>query len=310
MKTGIGLLVLACLAAGAWAQTDAGPEFEVASVKPAPPPTGNGIRVMMRGGPGSEEPGRLDWNNVSLQNMLTYAFNIKEYQLQGPDWVGSQRFDMVAKLPPNTTREQARLMLQKLLADRFKLTVHHESREHGVYALVVAKGGPKLTESDPNDTSGLAPMMMPGREGGQMRVPAPPPPPGGGRGGPAGGPGRGPGRGGMMMSRPGHLQAKKIGIDGLANFLSNLAGKPVLDQTGLKGIYDFTLDYAVDSIDGGRMMMGGGEGRGEAHPAAASDPAPDLFSAVQQQLGLRMEQKKLPLDNIVVDHIEKVPTEN
>lgn len=319
MRKGIlaGVAITAALATGAWAQTDAAPEFEVASIKPAPPPTGNGIRVMMRGGPGSDDPGRLDWTNVSLRNMLTNAFNIKDYQLQGPDWLNSERFDVTAKIPPNTTREQYRLMLQKLLAERFKMTVHHETKENPVFALVIGKGGPKLKESDPNDTSGFTPMTMRGSDG-MVRTaappPLPPPPPGAGRGG-EGGAGRGaPGRGGMMMMRPGQIQAKKMSMDGLANMLSNIVGKPVIDQTELKGIYDFTLDFAPESAEGGPIVpagalapSAGGEGRG---PTASEPTGLTIYSAVQQILGLKLEPKKLPLDNVIIDHIEKVPTEN
>lgn len=321
MRTRIlaGVALAGFLAAGTCAQTETVPEFDVASIKPAPPPTSNMIRVMMRGGPGSEDPGRVDWSNVSLRQMITNAFNVKDYQVQGPDWLNAERFDVTAKIPPSTTREQYRLMIQKLLADRFKLTVHHESKEHAVFALVVAKGGSKLKESDPNDTSGFAPMALRGGDGVTRMTapPPPPPPPGGGTGrGVDAGPGRGaPGRGGMMMSGIGHLQAKKMGIDGLANMLSNLTGTPVIDQTELKGIYDFTLDYDPASAEG--LMMGGmppppppgggGEGRG---PVASEPSGMTIYSALQQELGLKLESKKLPLDNVIIDHIEKVPTEN
>jgi len=306
----------ALLAAGASAQSEAVPEFEVASIKPAPPPTANMIRVQMHGGPGSDDPGRLDWQNVSLRNMLTNAFNLKEYQLQGPDWLNTERFDVSAKIPANTTREQFRLMLQKLLADRFKMTFHHETKEHAAYALTVAKGGPKLKESDPNDTSGFAPMAMPGRGGDiQMRAaaPPPPPPPGAARGG--GGPGPGgplPGRGGMMRMMPGHFEAKKTTVDGLVNMLSNLTGKPVVDETGLKGIYDFTLDYSPESAEGPTMMAPPPAGGGEVRMPSASEPGSGatIYSAVQQQLGLKLEPKKLPLDHVVIDRMEKIPTEN
>ena len=316
------MILAGCLAAGAYAQTEAAPEFEAVSIKPAPPPTGMGIRVMMRGGPGSDDPGRVDWNNVSLRQMITNAFNMKDYQVQGPDWLNTERFDVVAKVPGDTTREQFRLMIQKMLTERFKMTFHHESKEHAVYALVVAKGGPKLKESDPNDTSGFAPMAMRGGDG-VMRAaappPPPPPPPGGvGRGGPDGGPGRGaPGRGGMMMMGPGRLQAKKMGMEGLANMLSNVTGKPVIDQTELKGIYDFNLEYAPETAEG-PMMMGGipasasGGGGGEGRGPVPMEPGSGLniYAAVQKDLGLRLEPKKLPLDNVFIDHMEKVPSEN
>ncbi len=308
------------VALGAAQQTEAVPEFEAASVKPAPPPTGNGIRVMMRGGPGSDDPGRLDWNNVALKQMITNAFNMKDYQVQGPDWLNTERFDVVAKIPAGTTKEQYRLMVQKLLADRFKMKFHIESKEHAAYALVVAKGGAKLKESDPNDNSGFAPMTRMGADGvarTSAPAPPPPPPPGAGRGGPEGGPGRGaPGRGGMMMMGRGHLQAKKMTVEGFATMLSNLVAKPVIDQTELTGIYDFTLDYAPETAEGGQMMRadgpppgaaGGGEGRGPGLPESSGM---DIYSALQKQLGLRLEAKKVPLDNVIIDHIEKVPAEN
>lgn len=316
----LAIAVLAgSLAGGLLAQTQTGPEFEAASIKPAPPPTANFISVRMRGGPGSDDPGRVDWNNVSLRQMVTAAFNVKDYQVQGPDWLGSQRFDVVAKIPAGTTKEQYRLMIQKLLTDRFKMAFHREQKEHAAYALVVAKGGPKFKESDPNDTSGFAPMMGRGPDGDVRAVappPAPPPPSGGAGRGPDAGPGRGgPGRGGMMMMAPGHLQAKKTGMDGLANMLANLMGKPVIDQTELKGSYDITLDYAPDTAEGLMIPGGppppgggpGGEGRGLMVPDSS---ALSLPAALQKELGLKLEPKKLPLENIVIDSMEKVPSEN
>jgi uncharacterized protein (TIGR03435 family) len=122
----------------------------------------------------------------------------------------------------------------------------------------------------------------------------------------------------MMMMGPGHLEGKKMNVEGLANVLSNLTGKPVIDRTELKGIYDFTLDYAPESAEGPMRMGGGmpppppggtgGEGRGPT----ASEPTFGLTieAALQKELGLKLEPRKLPLDNIIIDHIEKVPTEN
>ena len=306
------ILAAAFFAGFAFAQTDSQLEFEAASIKPAPPPTANFIQVRMRGGPGSDDPGRLDWSNVSLRNMLTNAFNVKDYQLVGPDWLNTERFDVTAKIPEGTTREQYRLMLQKLLADRFKMTFHKDTKEHAAYALVVAKGGPKIKESDPNDTSGFGP--MPGRGGDvQMRAMAPPPPPPGGPRGEAGGRGAGPGggRGGnMMRMMPGHIDAKRMSMEGLAGSLANLTGKPVVDETGLKGMYDFSLDYAPESAEG--MMMMGPPPGGEGHMPSTTDSSSGatIYSAVQQQLGLKLEAKKVPLENVVIDRIEKIPTEN
>ena len=102
---------------------------------------------MMRGGPGSPDPGQITYSNVSLKQVLTNAYGIKSYQVSGPKWLDSERFDIVAKIAMGATKEQFQMMLQNLLAERFKLAVHHETKELPIYALVVGKGGPKLKET-------------------------------------------------------------------------------------------------------------------------------------------------------------------
>jgi uncharacterized protein (TIGR03435 family) len=254
---------------------------------------------------------------------------VKDYQIQGPDWLNSTRFDVAAKVPLKITEEQGRQMIQKLLADRFNLTIHHDSKEHNVFALVVAKGGPKLKESDPNDDS---PMKAPDMNGPGGRImsmsldgpgrgapPPPPPPPGGeGRGGASAG------RGGGMMMSPGHLQAKKSSMTQLVTMLSMQVDRPVVDETKLTGMYDYSLDYAPEpgrGMMGGMGGMGGGTMGGMVGAAAASGPPPSpdggdapsglsLSAALEKQLGLKLEPRKLPMDMIVVDHMEKVPSEN
>jgi hypothetical protein len=153
---GAGLVVFACCAA--LAQT-----FEVASVKPAAPITGNRIMVMMRGGPGTPDPGQITYTNVSLQNVLINAYGVKGFQISGPGWLDSERYDIVAKVPRGATKEQFMGMLQNLLAERFKLTLHREKKDLPMYALVVGKNGPKLKES----VDGPAP-----KEGGPVDGPA------------------------------------------------------------------------------------------------------------------------------------------
>src|ERR1039457_5492305 len=111
------------------------------------------MRVRMSGGPGTPDPGQLTYTNVSLKNILTNAYNVKGYQLSGPKWLDSERFDITAKIPMGATKEQFQLMLQNLLAERFKLTLHHETKELPMYALVVGKGGSKLKESVEDDAA-------------------------------------------------------------------------------------------------------------------------------------------------------------
>jgi uncharacterized protein (TIGR03435 family) len=312
-------------AGGAFGQSAATPlSFEVASIKPAAPVLDGRLMIRMGG-----DPGRLDWSNVSLKDIIRQAYEVKDYQISGPDWLASTRFDVVAKLPADTPRSKVPEMLQALLAERFKVTVHRETKELPMYALVVGKNGPKMKESevDPNAPppgGGSGPGGPSGYGG---------PPPAGGRGGPMGdAPGGGvrigrdgmpqfapgAGRGPMiMMNGRGHLQAKMMNTAGLVDLLARQLDRPVVDQTGLQGNYDFTLDYTPD--EGQRMGIPGvappppPPGGGEGHVPSASNPEANgvsLFTAVQSQLGLKLDAKKGAVELIVVDHVEKTPTEN
>ena len=317
----------------AWGQTpDKSLTFDAASVKPAdmPKPDGRG-RIFIgppSGGPGTKDPGRVHYPFMSLKALLTTAYDMKNYQIVGPAWLDSERFEITATMPPETTKEQFHVMLQNLLAERFKMTVHKETKELPMYALEVMKNGPKLTESD-----GKAQPLDPD---------GPPPPL------PAGGPKIGPdgfpqlpfaGRAGLfMMMMPG--RARLVGtqqtMQDLATRLGNQLSKPVVDETGLTKKYDFTLTFLPDGMNGPLGPMpppGGGEGRGGTMVAVAppgvgggagapgggdsanvikpeSEAPPDIFHALQAQLGLRLESKKGPVEIVVVDHMEKTPTEN
>ncbi len=308
--------------------------FEVASVKAADLPGGGPMMMGMRGGPGTSDPGQATFSNVTQRLLLAKAYGVQDYQISGPGWLDTERYQIVVKVPKGTTKEQFQVMLQNLLAERFKLTLHHETKELPLYALVVAKSGPKLKESAPPPaTDGAAPKDAAAEAGA-------PPPPGPGTGPPRGSPpggglpfrpemGKdgfpklppGAGRGGvMMMMMPG--RARMIGngqpISKLADALSRQLGRPVADKTGLTGTYDFTLDFDPEGSMGGRGMMmrlpdgpppgGGGGGGPSANPSETE--AAGLFTALQEQLGLKLEQKKGPLDMLVVDHSEKAPVEN
>src|SRR5947209_8710373 len=138
--------------------------FEVASIKPAPPPSDpHKFMVGMRGGPGTPDPGQITYSNVTIRNVLMNAYDVKEFQISGPAWLNNERYDITAKVPPGTTKEQFKLMLQNLLAERFKVTLHHETKDLPMFALVVAKGGSKLKES--------APLPPPPTDGGPGEAP-------------------------------------------------------------------------------------------------------------------------------------------
>ncbi len=293
----------------AFSQTPAAPEFDAASVKPAAPQGDGRIMIGKRGGPGTDDPGHATFTNMSLMNLITQAYNVKEYQVTGPSWLASERYDLQTVEPRDTTKEQFGLMMQKLLADRFHLTLHHESKEFQGYELVVAKGGSKLKETSPEDAA-----FDPATAG--------PPPPGPGRGNPP----KLDANGFMSLDRPGlvmmmrmsdkggiaaHMTARAQTLDRLTEALGNEMKRPVVDKTGLNGKYDFTLEYAPDNLPGGGLPLPPPPpGAQTTAPEAREDLEPTIASAIQQQLGLRLDAKKIQLDILVIDKGDKVPTAN
>src|ERR1017187_2559320 len=172
---GAGLILLSSCGAFGQAAADS-PTFEVASVKPAEPQPPGQMRVMMRGGPGTPDPGQLTYTNVSLKNILQNAFAVKGYQINGPKWLDNERYDITAKIPKGATKEQFQVMLQSLLAERFKLALHHETKDLPTYSLVVGKSGSKLKESV-EDGPAAAAGGPDGAAGARGPPPFPPPPP-------------------------------------------------------------------------------------------------------------------------------------
>ena len=232
MMTRLGLFLFsACLAYGQ--------QFEAATIKQPPPQDGNFVRVGMNGGPGTADPGRINYENVSLKMLLTKAYGVQDYQISGPDWLDSTRFNVAAKLPDGATKEQFQKMLQNLLIERFRMAVHKEKKELPAYALLVAKNGPKLKPSTVDSVA-------------TPDAPPPGPPPGGpvrGRDGfpemPAGG------HGIMMAMAMGHgakMATAQASMEELAERLGSQLGKPVVDRTGLTGQYEFTLYFSPEGL--------------------------------------------------------------
>ncbi len=284
--------------------------FDAASVKPAAQPTPNG-RGMIRiagptGGPGSKDPGRIHYPYTSLKNLLMNAYDVKNFQITGPDWLDREMFDVQATMPPETTKEQFKVMLQSLLAERFKLTVHRETKELPTYTLTVGKNGHKMkpSEETPPPAEGADAPPPPAMAQGQIKF------------GPDGFPilpGMGPGgRGGfftIMMPNHARATAQKQTMDDLANRLTGILNHPVTNATELTGKFDFSLDYSPEGLGGGAAFMKMMPPSGSTEIPEA-EPAANLFSAIQSQLGLKLEPKKGPIEIIVLDHMEKTPTEN
>ena len=281
-----GLMLAMC---GAADGQSAPPSFEVASIKPAPPPTDGRMMVSLGG-----DQGRVNYTNANLKQVLQRAYGVKSYQISGPSWLDSERYNIVATIPEGLSQDQVPVMLQGLLAERFKLKMHREKKDQSVYALVAGKGGPKLQKSTDED---LAPNF-------DLPVPA----------------GGGPKKGGMIMIRNGHIEMKKMTMSGFADMLSNMLDRPVVDMTGIQGNYDVNLDVSMEDMVGmkGGLRIahpGGGPGGPDGGggpaggPAPDGPPAPSIFTAIQQ-LGLKLDPRKAPIDYIVIDGGEKTPTEN
>jgi uncharacterized protein (TIGR03435 family) len=263
------------LSAGVFAQN-----FEVASVKAAPPPDMRGMFVRVTGGPGSKDPGRWTAENFSLSNLVTTAYGINYYQLNAPTWLNTERFNITATVPEGAKKEDLKVMVQHLLEERFKLAVHRDSIEMMTYELVVGKGGPKFKEAVETPPDGAPPAGPPDlpkldKDGyPQME------------------------RSGMsIMNNKARSRQTAGTMAQLVSMLGAQLAAPVTDATSLTGKYDYTLSWSAAAM------------RPNAS-ADADDTGPTLFIALQEQLGLKLEQKKEPVEIIVVDHIEKTPTEN
>jgi uncharacterized protein (TIGR03435 family) len=236
------------LAAPALAQ-----QFEVVSIKPNNSMSGDSHS--------RTDQGIMTGTNISLRSLILRAYDIKPYQLEGPDWLGSEHFDISAKIPETVAAQRAgreqykaafESMMQSMLAERFKLAVHRDRKTMGVYALVVAKNGIKFKQVP---------------DGGHSSA----------------------------NTHNTHFTGTGISMDALAAVLSQQTDIPVINFTGLKGVYDMKLDWQDER---------------QAHDNADAPPGPGLTEAVEDQLGLRLERRKAPVEIVVVDHIEKTPTEN
>jgi uncharacterized protein (TIGR03435 family) len=284
MRT-ITWVALLTLASGcAYGQTADAPTFEVASIKPAEP-LARGVRNRTGcfGGPGTTDPGTWSCRFLPLALLIADAYSLQRYQFAPPDWMMGATFDITAKVLAGTTKEQFLRMQQNLLAERFKLTLHHEQKEMPFYEMTVGKNGLKMKESAPDPAAleqepDAAPKLSMGQDG-FLTFPS-------GRGGPLG--------------LNGHYRwtASHVAIRDLLITLASQFGRMVLDATGLKGKYDVDLYWVQESM--------GGAGR----DASDVDNGPTLIRAIQEQLGLKLESKKGPVDSVVVDHAEKVPSEN
>jgi uncharacterized protein (TIGR03435 family) len=254
MRLGLTLIAVASVLGGQAAKT---PSFDVASVRSSP--------IAKAGGEGSRreniqsEPGSLTMRNVSLSSCIQWAYDVRPYQVTGPEWMRDERYDISAKSDSPVKQDQLRLMLQGLLAERFQVSLHRQTRDLPAYVLLVGKNGSKL---HPSASEG-----DPVLKGGKL-----------------------------------NLMAERMPLSQFTDLLAGPLQAPVIDMTGLTGRFDFTLDltsYLAPYLQ-------------QEHKPG--DPPPDLaaivITALQEELGLKLEQRKMPIEMLVVDRAEKAPTEN
>lgn len=302
-----------------WAQSPAPPAFEVATIKPARPITEQAMSGKMHIGQ-KIDGARVDYGAMTLADLMAIAYKVKSFQITGPDWLKTERFDILAKLPEGANKDQVPQMLQALLADRFKLTIHRDTKDHAIYALVVAKGGPKMKESPPDEPPPAADAPPPKEEKGVMTVDT-----GQGKmsvrtdGGGGGATVKGPNGLTQKVSVSNgiiHMELNKATMEQMCEAITRFLDKPVMDMTELKGNFQIALDISMEDAmkmarSAGVMVPGPGGPGGDSKPSdGASDPGGSTIFSSVQQMGLKLESRKAPIEQIVVDHAEKTPTEN
>jgi len=298
------LAILFCVtAAAAAAQSpEAGPAFEVASVRAtlpadrAPVEVGNAMypsgRVRDEGGPGTSSPGQWTCANMDLSTLIVRAWDLDSRQLANPSSLADARYDIVAKIPPNTSRGDFNLMIRRLLIERIGLAVHHDQKEINVQELTVAKSGLKMktAEPAPADASAVTPRLTWDRDG-NPQLP--------------------PGRPTLIhAARPqGFVYAGRMqSINDLAKALAGPEGEVVVDKTGLTDKYDFVLKFGSPVISAQTAQRTAAETTPGAPEQGESWPP--LSSALVEQLGLQLQRAKAVSDILVVDRFSRTPTEN
>jgi uncharacterized protein (TIGR03435 family) len=295
----VATIVVASAQAPAPAQTADGPlpSFEVASVKSNKGGAGPMMAARML-------PGRFEATNIPVRMLLLQAYRVPSYQMQGgPGWLDQERFDIAAKAPDGSAPDQMMLMIRSLLIERFKLVAHRETKDSQVYALVLARSdgklGPKLTKTTDDCEAIMAERRAAARARGPGPGPLPFTPPS---------PNERPictinmsvvpGTGGPPVLR---FRAGGQNMDALARQLAGMLNRSVIDRTSLSGLYDFELEYSPPRPLGSAALASGAAG---AAPTTPIDDGPSVFESVQQ-LGLKLESTRGPVEYVVIDSVEK-----
>jgi uncharacterized protein (TIGR03435 family) len=301
--------------------------FDVATIKPSAPLDRAKIAEDLQAGKMPHlgphvSASRAEYIYMPLRDIIALAYGMRNYQVTGPDWMATERFDIEATLPEGASKDDAPAMLRSLLEDRFKLAAHKETADHKVLALLVSKSGVKLQQStavaqpvDPDAPLQPNQMIMDGPEG-PIRITRKD-------------------NGGMVFdlgargtvtqtidaqNQAVRLESSMVTMTGFAETLSTIlapmGGQPVVDMTGLKGNYEVTVEISFADLASMARSQGDapppppqGAAAASATPVASDPGATSIFRSVRQ-LGLDLEQRKAPIEQLVVDHVEKTPSGN
>jgi uncharacterized protein (TIGR03435 family) len=249
-----------------------GQVFEVASIRPSGPKSVRGSD----GGPGDKDPARYFFGRATLLDFILVAYHVELFQVSSKLQLDRDEFDLEAKVPAGATRDEFRIMLRNLLVERFHVKLHLESREFPAFEMQLAKGGTRLGTEAATRLASVDdfPQLTPGKPGLIARNST---------------------ISGYMLTR---IRGQQQPVSSLARMLRTAEPHPVVDKTGLTGKYDFALEFSVE--------LPNATADGPAEPPRA----PDLNTALREQLGLQLVAKKLPFDVVVVESFNSLPTEN
>lgn len=236
-----------------------GQSFEVASVKASVP---GAVREPRAVGPNIRvSPGSVTMRGVTLRASIRWAWHVSAYQVTGPDWLDSERYEITGKASGPATEDELRAMMQALIQERFKLAFHRQTKELAAYVLVAGKNGPKVQEA---------------KTEGEMNV--------------------------DVNQKQLSVSVQRAPVSQMIDMISNILRAPVIDQTGLTGRYDLTLNVA--------KYVGDMAARGQSMDSLQADPMAIISMILQEEFGLKLEGRKVPLEMVIIDHAEKVPVEN
>jgi len=285
-------LLFAIASIAAWGQQPAGPEFEVATIRPSVPSPEVSVKAGVR-----IDGAQVRWVSLTLKYYMATAYRVKQYQISGPDWISSDRFDISATIPAGVSTTQMPEMLQRLIEDRFQLKMHREKKDFPVYALEIAKGGLKIQANPPDPDAPKLDATTPANTNVN---------------GSAQGVSIDFGRGSSYTFANNRFEARKLTLANVVRALELYTDRPVVDMTGLTGTYDFTLEVTAEDYQA--MLIRAAVSAGFTLPPQAlrlldGASIPSLFDSLQK-VGLKLDARKAPLDVIVVDDARKTPTDN